>query len=137
MRGRIAFIALFAALAAFLVLAAGLRSRHAPATRQLSARQVQSPPKLEQPGPQVEMPKRPEPVEEKKQVAALNDAALKSLIENARMAEQRGDQVTRDAMLAGLQKSPDRSKELISSEISRSNDASAAAALKTLMEKLQ
>jgi len=83
------------------------------------------------------MPKRPEPVEEKKQVAALNDAALKSLIENARMAEQRGDQVTRDAMLAGLQKSPDRSKELISSEISRSNDASAAAALKTLMEKLQ
>jgi len=137
MRGRIAFLALFAGMTGFLVLVAALRSRHAPAAGKSSVSQEQFVRKSDQVAREVEMPRCPEPVDSKKQGEALHDATLKSLIENARMAELRGDKVTRDAMLTGLKKSPDRSRELINTEISMSNDPAAAAALKILMEQLQ
>jgi hypothetical protein len=80
----------------------------------------------------------PRPVENpSKQAAALHDATLLGLIENARMAQQRGDAVTRDAMLAGLKKEPERSKELIRQELTAAQDQAVAAALQHLMENLQ
>lgn len=72
-----------------------------------------------------------------KQGAALHDATLLGLIQNAKVAQQRGDTRTRDAMLEGLKKQPERSRELLAKEIASAKNFSVAYALETLMKELQ
>src|SRR5688572_9826781 len=66
---------------------------------------------------EVEIQRPHRAVEAEKQGAALHDATLLGLIQNAKVAQQRGDMTTRDAMLAGLKKQPDRSRQLLYKEI--------------------
>lgn len=67
----------------------------------------------------------------------LGDATLKGLIQNAKVAQLRGDAKTRDAMVRGLKKQPERSRDLIQQEISSSRDHNTSVALQKLMEALQ
>ena len=67
---------------------------------------------------------------------ALRDASLLDLIRNARVATRKGDSVTREAMLTGLKREPSRSRALIESEISKSNDTADTAILNRMMQEL-
>jgi hypothetical protein len=67
---------------------------------------------------------------------AMHDATLRNLIQSAKVAAQRKDEVTRKAMLDGLRKDAARSKALLEAEAARSTDAAEAAALRGLLEEL-
>jgi uncharacterized protein HemY len=90
-----------------------------------------------EPGTKTVTPKPKSQVEADLQGKALHDATLLNLIQNAKVAQQRGDVQTRDAMLAGLKKQPERSKVLLQKEISSESDRSVAYALQVLLTELQ
>ena len=84
-------------------------------------------------------PPSPPPVTDEakaKQGSALHDATLRELIVNARLASQRGDDATRDAMLSGLKKEPRRARELLRAEIARTSDPGDADHLNRLLSLL-
>jgi hypothetical protein len=67
---------------------------------------------------------------------ALRDASLLDLIRNARVATRKGDSVTREAMLTGLKREPQRARDLIKTEISKSNDSADVAILNRMMQEM-
>jgi len=133
---------LIAAIIASVVVLAVIRANRPQEPARTAVRVEKSPASVQQNRPP-SSPTDPEiqssrPLEDpKRQGVALHDATLISLIQNARMAQQRGDVATRDAMMAGLKKAPERSRELIERELSSTRDYASATALKSLMEKLQ
>ena len=111
---KIVSIGLIVAMVGFVIASALVRAKRPPAPVVVAAK-----PELPTPKPPA---KPPEPIEIKaprpkvdidKQATSLHDATLLGLIQNAKVAQQRGDLTTRDAMLAGLKKQRDRSRELI------------------------
>lgn len=139
MNPRFLMVGLLAVVAAFVGLSAFVRSRQERLPVKSSPAFASSAETRPAPRPAeiIEKPAPRPPEDPKKQGVALHDATLSNLIENARMAQERGDLTTRDAMVAGLKKSPERSIELISKRISTTSDRSAAAALQTLIERLK
>lgn len=53
---------------------------------------------------------------------ALQDAALRDLVQNAKVATLKGDHVTRDAMLTGLRRNARRARELVATTLAKSTD---------------
>ena len=71
------------------------------------------------------------------QAAALGEATLLGFIQNAQVAEQKGDKVTRDAMLRSLKKDPERARELVRKELARTTKPAVSIALGRILEMLQ
>jgi hypothetical protein len=133
---------LLVVMAAFVGTVAAIRSSRKPTIAPLASvveAPKPKPPPEEPPAPahepEIQHPRAA--VEPEKQGVALHDATLLGLIQNAKVAQQRGDVTTRDAMLAGLKKQPERSRLLLSKEIQTSQDRHAAYALEVLMKELQ
>jgi hypothetical protein len=141
-RNLIVGTALLVVMAAFVGTVAAIRSSRKPAVAPLAPvadtpkpKSLQQEPPTPADEPEIQNP-RPA-VEPEKQGVALHDATLLGLIQNAKVAQQRGDMTTRDAMLAGLKKQPERSRLLLSREIQTSQDRHVAYALEALMRELQ
>jgi hypothetical protein len=67
---------------------------------------------------------------------ALLDASLKGLIQNARVAAHKGDEKTRTAMVSGLRKDPDRARDLLHQELSRTMNSKDLAILNRILTEL-
>jgi hypothetical protein len=67
---------------------------------------------------------------------ALQDAALLDLIQNAKVATLKGDQVTREAMLTGLRRNPRRAREVVETTIARASDIRDRDALQGLLREI-
>jgi hypothetical protein len=66
----------------------------------------------------------------------LHDQTLLDIIQNAKVAARKGDKIIRRAMVEGLKKSPNRSKELIDRQIEQSEDQGDVAALRSIRGEL-
>ena len=67
---------------------------------------------------------------------AMKDASLLGLIQNARVASHKGDEVTRRAMVSALKKNPERARDLIGRQLSKSPDSKDVAILNRLLSEL-
>lgn len=124
-------------IAAFVTVAV-VRSARPPARPESPSHTPSRAPAPTPPKPIESTAERPEPARNPDKLpAALRDATLKTLIQNAKVGQIRGDARTRDAMVSGLKREPGRSRDLIKLEIESAPDYASATALRQLMEALQ
>lgn len=123
-----------------LVLAAGVRGRAKISTRsdeqtgRMNGASSRHQDKAVADARQKREPRRE--VDARAQGLACQDAALHDLIQNARVAARRGDKTTREAMLTGLKREPERSRTLIESALAKAADSQDVAALNGLLGEL-
>jgi hypothetical protein len=136
-------VGLLVAVVGFVIAVAFIRASHprepAPPMAKEKAAPKAAPTEARSPkvaGETATLAHRPDAPPEK-QAAALHDSTLLGMIQNAKVAQEKGNTATRDAMVKGLKKEPQRAKELIQKEISRTKTSSASAALVRILEMLQ